>query len=247
MAFPSKISNEIQKIIYPDYQKIKNLVIFEDGKKDIKKSYYLTETLSKDLKINDIRIIEESPQKAQELSKISHNLILTGKIVKPSFWHSQELNETDAFLALSENCEKNILAGLMGSQLGVPVVFAKADLPEYTVLSSSTPLTSILSPSILSINQILQKAHHNEIINMAILNYLELEAIEYEVLENSKIVNKPIKKLSAKKDLIISHVLRKNNLISSSEQSSLKIGDKVLIITSMNNLSFLSDMFRKQK
>lgn len=113
LAFPSEISNKIQKLINPNYKKIRSLVIYEDCNKDMQKTYYLSEKLSKDLKINDIRIVVRSNQKAKELSKISHNQILTGKIAKPSFWYRQELNEADAFLALSENNEKNILAGLV--------------------------------------------------------------------------------------------------------------------------------------
>lgn len=246
LAFPSKLSHEIQKMFYPQKTKIKSLVIFENGKKDTTKSYYLTETLSKELKIDDIRIIEESAQKAQELSKISSNTILNGPISKPSFWTNQELNEADAFLGLSENNEKNILAGLIGNQLRVPFNYALADLPEYTTLTSSTPLISILSPSVLSINQILKHTHQHEIINMAILNYLDLEATEFEVLEESKMINQPIKKINKKKDVLVSHLLRNDKLIEITADIELKLGDKILIITKIENLKFLSNLFKSK-
>lgn len=244
LAFPKKLSSKIQKLINPDHRKIKSVIIYEDGNKDIQKTYYLSEILNKNLKINDVRIVFESSQKAKELSKISHNLILTGKITKPSFWHRQELNECDAFLALSENNEKNILAGLVANQLGVSTILTQAELPEYSGLTSSTPLTSILSPSILAVNQILQQIHHEEIKKMAILNYLELEAIEYEVAEKSKINNKTVQKLIGRNDFVVSHILRKGKIMIPDKKTIFKTEDKVLVISSIDNLSYLSEMFR---
>jgi len=246
LAFPTKISNKIQKLINPKHKKIKSLVLYGDGSKDIQKNYYLTETLSKDLKINDIRIVVEAPQKAKELSKISHSQILTGKIAKPSFWYSQELNETNAFLALSENNEKNILAGLIANQLGVQNIYTQADLPEYSALTSSTPLTSILSPSILAVNKILKQTHHEEIVHMKVLNYLDLEVIEYEIKETSKAEGKTFKEFIGKNNFVVSHFLRNKKIIIPEEKTILETGDKILIITNVDNLKYLSEMFRKK-
>ncbi len=79
---------------------------------------------------------------------------------------------------------------------------------------------------------------------MTILNYLDLEAIEYEIGEKSKAKGKTIKEIIGKNNFVISHILRNGKIQKPKEKTTLKKGDKVLLITSIDKLSYLSEMFK---
>ena len=71
-----------------------------------------------------------------------------------------------------------------------------------------------------------------------------VEALEFRVSENSAVVNTPIFELQLKKNLLISCIIRGNNIIIPGGRDVILPGDNVIVTTSNEQLSDLDDILK---
>jgi trk system potassium uptake protein TrkA len=71
----------------------------------------------------------------------------------------------------------------------------------------------------------------------------KLEALEFVADKKFKKLGVPIMDLQLKNDLIIAGIIRKDNLITPSGKDSIHEGDNVIIVTKIEALQDLNDIF----
>lgn len=158
----------------------------------------------------------------------------------------------DAFVALTNLDEENIMLSLYANQVSKAKRITKVNKIGFEGIMRSIPVGSIISPKYLTAEHIIQfvrdlenrnENEHESSVDMVYrLADNKVEALEFTVDEESKVINTPIMNLPLKSNLLICSILRKNRVLIPSGQDKIQAGDKVVIVTKERRLNRLEDI-----
>lgn len=125
-------------------------------------SLYLAQILSK-MRLS-ITIIEKDPLRCRALSEaLPKCTIICGDGTEQELLESEGAKGNDAFIALTNRDEDNLMVALYAMQEGVSKVIAKCTRQNYATIVRSLGLESIISPKSITTDQILQVVRGREI------------------------------------------------------------------------------------
>lgn len=247
MIAPTESMNALFKAVGINTRPIRNVMII--GGSTI--AFYLAQKLLK-AKVN-VTIIDNNYQKCLELSeKLDGAMIIHGDASDSKVLLEEGIEHMDAFVALTNLDEENIMLSLYANQVSKAKRITKVNKIGFEGIVRSIPIGSIISPKYLTAEHIIQyvrdlEAHsadqHGSKVDMVyrIANN-KVEALEFSVDEDSFVTNKSIMSLPLKSDLLICSILRKNRVLIPSGQDKILAGDKVVVVTKERRLNRLEDI-----
>ena len=203
-------------------------------------------------KVN-ITIIDNNYKKCQELSeKLDGAMIIYGDASDSKVLLEEGIEHMDAFVALTNLDEENIMLSLYANQVSKAKRITKVNKIGFEGIMRSIPVGSVISPKYLTAEHIIQFVrdleNHNENEHESSVDMVyrladnKVEALEFTVDEESKVINTPIMNLLLKSNLLICSILRKNRVLIPSGQDKIQAGDKVVIVTKERRLNRLEDI-----
>lgn len=139
------------------------------------------------------------------------------------------IQDTDLFIAVTDDEEDNILLSLLAKQRGARKAIALIQNMTYTQLVTNIGVDLVINPNLCAINRILHYIRKGKILSVASFYERNAEAIEAEAMETSDLVNKPLRKLKFPRDAIIGAIVRDNRLIVPNGDSVIRPGDHVIV------------------
>ncbi len=233
---------------------IKALQIYKKRAKSVfivgggKISYYLATQLLKD-KVK-VTIIDQDEERCKELSDLlSDAEILCGDGSDQEVLDEEDIASRDACVALTGIDEENVIISLYATTKQVPKVIAKVDRPTVAKMARQIGIDSALSPRNVIANHILRFIRANRTTKGNRMDSLykigdTAEAVEFSVTENCKFLDTPLRQLNINKDYLVNGIVRNNEFILPTGDSTLMIGDDVLIVSAKNTLMDLNDIIK---
>lgn len=217
-------------------QKLKNIMILGGGRI----SYYLSNMLL-DMGMN-VKIIEINKERCLELSELLPKAtIINADGTDEEFLLSENIEEMDAFIAVTGIDEENFLSSLLAKQKGVKKVITKMSRTNYTNIINSLGLDNVIIPKVIVANQILKYIRGSHIESLYRIVDGKVEVLEFVADDESKILNVPLKYIKFKPDVLIATIARKSIIIPNGNDSIQK-GDRVIVVTKDKNVSSLDDL-----
>lgn len=159
------------------------------------------------------------------------------------------LLSSDAFVALTGFDEINILTSIFASNQSVPKVVAKVNGDALKKMSSPLGLETVISPkdSVSNVISKYARAINNSTDNNNIESLYKLfdgkvEALEFSVKGNEKLIGVPLKDLKMKNNVLISAIVRNGKNIIPGGLDSIEVNDKIIVIAAESKLSCLDDV-----
>lgn len=226
-ACETKHLSELHKTLLPESKEIKRVMIFGTGYKSDSTSCRLGEYLQKQ-GVEKITQVIENEELAERISKKCQFPVIVGDPSKPHFSKTEDLHNQDMFIALSNQFEKNLFSCSLAYQEHVPYTISLVRYPEHVNFVSTIPLTEFLNPAMVTANKVMKHHKVDTIVSRTILNYQQLETIEFIISEKTRLANKRIGELDFKESKILA--LRRGKLfIQVDDDTELHIGDQVLL------------------
>ena len=161
-----------------------------------------------DKKLN-IKIIEQNKSKALELAdELPNALVVHGDCRDVELLLEENIEEMDVFIAATESPETNIMTCLVAKSKNVNKTIALAENVDYSKLSHSIGIDTIINKKLLAANSIFKYIRKGDVLEITTLNNLDAEILEFKVRENSKITKKIIKELNFPRDATIGGIIR---------------------------------------
>jgi trk system potassium uptake protein TrkA len=204
---------------------------------------------AKDLEdtIPEITIIEPSKEKAEEAAaEFSKTLILNGDAKEIDILSEAGVKDADFFLALTNDDEDNMLSSLLAKQNGTRYVVSITQNPDYIPVLESIGIDVVLNPRVITINRILKYIRHARIISVARLHESNVEIIELEVLNKSRVVGKKLKDLNIPPNVIVATILKGNQMEIPRGDSIMEENDKVIVFARSDSIPFVEKLFSKR-
>ena len=118
-------------------------------------TYYLAGMLEK--QGIRVKIIEQDMKRCRHLSEmLPKAAVICGDGTDHELLEEENVTAYDAFVALTDRDEDNLIISLYAMQQGIPKVVAKSNRQNYTPIARAAGLDSVLSPKLITAGQILQ-------------------------------------------------------------------------------------------
>ena len=224
--------------------KVKDVFIVGGGKI----SLYLTTILEK-MKIRT-KIVELSQERCRQISEqLNHTMVICGDGTDQELLNEERLASSDAFVALTDRDEDNLILSLYAMQLGIPKVITKSNRQNYAGIARAVGLDSIISPKSITVSQILQLVRGMENSEGSVMTTLYriadglAEAMEFSVGSHTKHLGVALKDLTLKKGILLAVIMRNGEIIIPEGNSSIQEGDSVIVIARDHHLLNLNDIY----
>ncbi len=204
--------------------KVNNIMILGGGRIGRKSAKLLEEN-----NLN-IKLIESNRERTFELADyLEKTLVIQGDGRDIDLLGQEGIIDMDAFIAVTNDAETNIITCLMAKHLGVPKTIALVENVDYLALTQTIGLDSLINKKLLAANNISRFIRRANIVTIATLHGIDADAVEYVAKEKSAITKKPIKKLSFPNGVIIGGYVRgeKGEIVTGDTQ--IEPGDKVVV------------------
>jgi trk system potassium uptake protein TrkA len=211
-----------------------------------KTACYLADELHK----NNIHatIIEKDYQKCQKLASLfPYANVIHGDGTNQQLLREEGVEWVDAFVALGDIDEQNIIMSMFAKSVGVPTIITKIDQVDYYKMLQTSGIDSVVSTKSSTADQLMRFVRNfgkrGNVVNLFSIVEDKLEALEFVADKKFKKLGVPIMDLQLKNDLIIAGIIRKDKLITPSGKDSIHEGDNVIIVTKIEALQDLNDIF----
>ncbi|MGL5353149.1 MAG: Trk system potassium transporter TrkA [Clostridium sp.] len=225
-------------------RKVKSSMIIGGGKI----SYYLTKIIT-DAGVN-CRIIEKDIKKCEELTELLPNtIIINGDGMDQELLLSENLTEMDSFIALTGRDEDNLIASLFAANNDVKNVITKVTRDNYNDIAKTIGINSIISPKLATAYKIIKYVRTLKskreccIENIYKICNEKAEAIEFVINESTKNKDEKLKDIKFNEDTLVATIVRNNKIIIPTGDESLKINDRVIIVTKDSKLLHINNIF----
>lgn len=199
-----------------------------------------------------VKIIEKNPDRCLELSEaLPHATIINGDGSDEAFLKEERIDTMDAFVALTNLDEENILLSLMAKRKVSRKVVTKINREQLNEVIHNLDIDSVVYPKLLTAQKILRysRATKNSIgSNVKTLYRMyddKVEALEFVITENSKITGIPLVKMKRKKGLLIGAIIRNDKLVIPDGQTEIMPGDSVIVVTTHLGLQDAGDILEE--
>lgn len=212
-------------------------------------SYYLAEELLKS-RIK-VKIIDIKQSRCEELSELLPGaMILEGDAANETLLNEEGIANTDAFVALTNFDEENIMLSLYANKVSKAKLFTKVNRIAFEGVISEIPIGSVISPKNLTAEYIIryvrsmQNSMGSNVEAVYRMMHNQVEALEFYIKEDSKVTNVSLADLKLKPNLLICGIVRDGKKIIPTGQDELRKGDSVIVVTTNIGLNDIQEIMR---
>lgn len=225
-------------------QKVHHVFILGGGKISV----YLARILEKmGMKLKIVELDEAQCRLISE--KFPKSMVIHGDGSDQELLESERFSASDAFVALTDRDEDNLIISLYAMQQGIPKVVAKANRQNYAGIARAIGLESVISPRAITAAQILHRVRGMQNSQGSVMNSLHriadgaAEAMEFTVRSTTRYLNVPLKDLRLKSGILIAVIMRGRDIIIPEGSSSIQEGDSVILISRGRLILDLNDIY----
>ena len=227
--------------------KVKTVFIVGGGKISV----YLTAILEK-MKMR-VKIVELSEKRCRLVSEMMpRTTVICGDGTDQELLESERMSAADAFVALTDRDEDNLIISLYAMQQGMHKVVTKCNRQNYTGIARAVGLDSVISPKLITAAQILQLVRGMQNSQGSVMNTLyriadgKTEAMEFTVGPSTRHLNVPLRDLHLHKGILIAVIMRDGEIIIPEGSSCIQEGDSVIIISRDRPILDLNDIYAEE-
>ena len=215
----------LMKYIGKENIEVKNLMIL--GGSPI--GEMVAKQLSKQLE--SIKLIEMKKEKCMELSeKLPSNVIVVNGDGRNSDMLLEEsIRDYDAFVAVTNNSETNILACVAAKNLGVPRAIAEVENLEYIRLAESMGVDAVINKKLITAGRIFKFTLSSKVRFIKYMSGTKAEVLEYIVTPGSSITKNMLKDTDFPKNAIIGGIIRGNESFIAVGDTQIQAYDRVAV------------------
>jgi trk system potassium uptake protein TrkA len=190
-------------------------------------------SLARRLEERDERVVmlEEDPRAAQAAaSALDHVLVIEGRATDQSLLEDEEIEQVSTFVALTDDHESNLVAGLLARRLGAGRSICLVDNPAMVSMVGDIGIDAIISPRLLTISETIQHIRGGGVRSGAALLGEEVEIIEVEAKTDCRLTSAPLVDVGLPQGVLIAALERGDQLLLPRGGDQVMPGDRLLIV-----------------
>ena len=179
-----------------------------------------------------LKMIEIDKDRSIQLSnEMKDVLVINGDARDIELLQDEGIEDMDAFIAVTDNSETNILTCLHARKFGVKKTIALVENIDYIDISQNIGIDTIINKKLITASYIARFTMGSEVTSTKVLHGIDAEVFEFVVKPGSPITKKPIRKLQFPDGAIIGGIVRDEESYIAVGNFRIKDGDKVVVFS----------------
>jgi len=218
--------------------KIKNVMIL--GASRIAQK--IVQTISNDY---NVKIVEKNREACIAIAEKlrADTLVINADGCDVDVLKEEDITHMDAFVAVTESSEVNMLACMVANEFGVKKIIAEVENLDYITLSEQMNIGSLINKKIIAAGYIHQITLDSDVLNIKTLPDADAEIIELIANEDSKITRKQVKNLRLPKNVNIGGIIRDGEGMIVNGDTQIQQGDHVIVFCNASATRKLDVLF----
>ena len=179
----------------------------------------------------NLKIIESDLARCNRLTELVDDnvMIINGDGRDPSLLMSEGIDHTEAFVALTDNSETNILACLAAKRFGVTKTIAEVENIDYINMAEKLDIGTVINKKKIAASHIYQMMLDADVTNVKCLTFANADVAEFNVKEGARITRNPVKDISLPRGVTIGGLIRDKEAILVTGTTQIQSGDHVVV------------------
>ena len=196
-----------------------------------------------------VKVVEFSKARADKLAEqLDKAVVIHGDATDRDLLLEENIEQCDAFCALTNDDEVNIMSSLMAKRLGVRQVITLITKPAYVDLVQGGEIDVAISPQQATISTVLSYVRRADVARVHSLRRGAAEAMEavaHGNEDNSKVVGRSIEDIELPKGTAIVAIVRKDRVIIAHHDTVIEADDHVILfMTDRRKIEKLESLFQ---
>ena len=192
----------------------------------------------------DIKLVEKDKARCQFLAnQLERALIISGDARDIDLLQEEGISDTDAFIAVTDNSETNILTCLHASKLGVKRIIALVENIDYIDLSQKIGIDTIINKKLITASYIARFTMDAEVSAIKCLAGIDAEVLEFVARPGSKVTKKPICDLKIPEGAILGGIVRDKESFIAMGDFQINVNDHVVVFALPHAIHKLNKLF----
>lgn len=192
----------------------------------------------------DVKILERDRDKCAYLAeRCPEAEIIHGDGRDIEVLRQEGFEATDAFIALSDSSETNILACLSAKEMGVKKTIAEVENIQFISEAENLNIGTIINKKLLASSRIFQILLDSDANDSRCLALADAEVSEIEAKPRSKITRAPVRDLHLSRDLTIAGLVRNGRGMLVDGSTTICAGDRVVVFCLDGSLHKVERLF----
>lgn len=180
-----------------------------------------------------VKIIEHNHSRCRQLSQnLRNTVVLQGMASDQDLLLEENIEQTDLFLAITNDDEANIMSSMLAKRLGARKVMAIINNPAYVDLVQGGDIDIAISPQQITIGSLLTHVRRGDMVNVHSLRRGAAEAIEaiaHGDQNSSKVVGRAIGEIDLPEGTTIGAIVRGEEVLIAHDNIVIKSDDHVIL------------------
>ncbi|OQX81474.1 MAG: Trk system potassium transport protein TrkA [Bacteroidetes bacterium 4484_249] len=217
---------------------VKNIMIVGGGRIGKRTAKKLEKTLN-------IKLIENDKKRCELLAgDLDKTLIINGDARDIDLLEAEDIQNMDAFIAVTNNTETNIMTCLHARKLGAKKTIALVEIIDYIDIAQSVGIDTIINKKLITASYISRFTHSAEVTMLKCLSGIDAEVIELKAQSKSPVIKKTIKELSIPEGSFIGGVVRNKQAFIATGDFQINENDKVVVFAFPKAISKVEKLFK---
>lgn len=222
------------------YADVKNVIIMGGSKTAVRVGLTMPDYMN-------VKIIEKDEHRCERLNELlcdTKAMVIKGDGRDIGLLKEEGIKNTQAFVALTDNAEINILSCLAAKRMGVRKTIAMVENLDYVEMAESLDIGTIINKKTIAASHIYQMMLDADVTNVRSLMMIDSDVAEFVAAEGSKVTRKKVKDLGLPIGVTIGGLVRNNQGILVNGATQIEAGDSVMVFCHEHNLKKLEKYFK---
>lgn len=216
---------------------VRDLMIMGGGKIAVRTVLSLPDGMS-------AKVLEKNKNKAVKIAEqMDDAFIVLGDASNLELLKEEGIEDMDAFVALTDNSEANILSCMAAKRFGLQKTIAEIENIDYIPLAESLDIGTVINKKIIAASYIYQYTLDVDVNKVKSLTHVDAEVVELTAKEGSKITSAMVKDLKLPKNLFIGGVIRDGKGFIVNGMSRILPNDNVVVFCLSSSIRKLDKLF----
>lgn len=234
----------IRKIVGKEhYADVKNVIIMGGGKITVRTALTVPDYMNTKI----IEIDEKRCDRLNILLSDTDCMVIHGDGRDLGLLEEEGIRNTQAFVALTDNAETNILACLTAKRMGVRKTIALVENLDYVSMAEGLDIGTIINKKTIAASHIYQMMLDADVSNMRSLMLVDSDVAEFTAAEGSPVTKKAVKDLGLPFGVAIGGLVRDGQGMLVNGNSRIQAGDSVMVFSHEQDMKKVEKFFKQHR
>lgn len=192
----------------------------------------------------NIKILEIDKERCMELTNhLSEALVVNADARNLDLLEDEGIKDMDAFIAVTDNTETNILTCLQAKSFGVKKTIALVENIDYIDISQNIGIDSIINKKLIAASYMVKYTLGAKVSTLKSLSGIDADIVEFQVRAGSAVTRKTIGQLAMPLDAIICGITRDGESFIATDDFQIEADDQVVVLALPSGIPAVERLF----